>query len=104
MNPNAIHLIDKLSISAKKRRIHILCSNPNAIHLIENELKENPNSKRIDWVSLSSNINANRLIKNYINKVNWNTLSSNSAIFDDMEYNSLTFLVYSLFFWMTSSV
>jgi hypothetical protein len=87
LNPNAIHLIDKLSTSEKKRRIRILCSNPNAIHIIENELNENPNSKKIDWVSLSSNINAISLIKNYINKVNWNALSSNLSIFCDIEYD-----------------
>ena len=60
-NPNAIHLLDKeLKDNPNSEKINWfnLSENPYAIPLLEKELQNNPNSLKICWTYLSTNPNA----------------------------------------------
>jgi len=60
--------------------------NPKAIHLLEKYISENPNilknneNNSIFWSNLSYNCNAIPILKQHLDKINWNEFSSNLSI------------------------
>ena len=88
INPAAIELLkanfekihwDGLSANTNLKAIELLKEKINAENLINQRALNNLNySEKIDWDVLSANPNAIELLKNNLNKINWEAISNNT--------------------------
>jgi hypothetical protein len=96
-------IIPKLRYFIKKRRNSFnkyLCENQNAIYRIENHLKQIHNSfvferlfhhHRIEMRLLEKNQSAIHILEKYIDKIDWNNISQNSAATSLMKHSPYSY-------------
>lgn len=77
-NPSAISLLEKYP---EKINWYVLSRNHNATELLFNKAKENPDALSWDWIS--KNPGATDFLPHFLDRIDWNTLFENPAIFED---------------------